>query len=118
MTDTIEQIQARCIDQISKLHEHYTDHHHQGKMHDHSCFISDVLADIRHYCDAYGIDYIDCDRRAAIHYHEEIMEAHITRRTLAQYIADYIMEEQARGNTTIDKWMVADAIEAYEGGAQ
>ena len=37
---------------------------------------------------------------------------------LASYIADYIMEEQARGNTTIDKWMVADAIEAYEGGAR
>ena len=35
----------------------------------------------------------------------------------AQYIADYLMEEQARGNTTIDKWVVLDAIQAYEGGA-
>lgn len=37
---------------------------------------------------------------------------------LAQYIANYIMEEMARGNTTVDKWMVLDAIEAFEGGAR
>jgi len=36
----------------------------------------------------------------------------------AAYIADYIMEEQARGNTTVDKWMVMDAISAYKGGAR
>jgi len=36
---------------------------------------------------------------------------------LASYIADYIAEEQARGNT-IDKWVIANAIEAYEGGAR
>jgi hypothetical protein len=117
MTDTIEQIQARCIDRISKLHDHYPDHHHHGKMHDHSCFISDVLADIRHYCDAYGINYSDRDRLGAIHYHEENMEAHIERPTLAQYIADYIAEERARGST-IDTWAIAQAIEAYEGGAR
>jgi hypothetical protein len=40
------------------------------------------------------------------------------RLSLAAYIADYIMEEQARGNTTVDKWMVSDAIEAYMGGAR
>ena len=40
------------------------------------------------------------------------------RLELAAYIADYVMEEQARGNTDIDKWMVADAIEAYLGGAR
>jgi hypothetical protein len=40
------------------------------------------------------------------------------RMKLAQYIADYVMEEQARGNTTVDKWMIADAIDAYEGGAE
>ena len=36
---------------------------------------------------------------------------------LAGYIADYIAEEQDRGNT-IDKWVIANAIEAYEGGAE
>jgi hypothetical protein len=36
---------------------------------------------------------------------------------LASYIADYIAEEQARGST-IDKWVIANAIEAYEGGAR
>jgi hypothetical protein len=40
------------------------------------------------------------------------------RLELAAYIADYVMEEQARGNTDIDKWMVSDAIEAYLGGAR
>lgn len=33
------------------------------------------------------------------------------------YIADYIMEEQARGNVAVDRWMVSDAIEAWKGGA-
>jgi hypothetical protein len=37
---------------------------------------------------------------------------------LSAYVADYIMEEQARGNTTVDKWMVMDAIAAYKGGAR
>jgi hypothetical protein len=37
---------------------------------------------------------------------------------LAEYIADYIAEERDRGNTDVDKWMVADAIEAYLGGAR
>jgi len=40
------------------------------------------------------------------------------RMKLAQYIADYINEELARGNTDIDKYMIADAIDAYEGGAE
>ena len=51
------------------------------------------------------------------------MEAIPTKKTvekhqLAKYIADYIMEEQARGNTTVDKWMVLEAIESFEGGAR
>ena len=37
---------------------------------------------------------------------------------MSGYIADYIAEEFERGNTEVDKWMVADAIEAYEGGAR
>ncbi len=40
------------------------------------------------------------------------------RLSLAEYIADYIAEERDRGNTNSDKWMVADAIEAYLGGAR
>lgn len=40
--------------------------------------------------------------------------------TLPQYIAAYIQEELSRGKTPadIDKWMIADAIKAYEGGAR
>ena len=36
----------------------------------------------------------------------------------ANYIANYIMEEMARGNTTVDKWMVMDAISSFKGGAR
>lgn len=36
---------------------------------------------------------------------------------LALYIAEYINEEIERGNTQVDKWMVLDALNAYEGGA-
>jgi hypothetical protein len=36
----------------------------------------------------------------------------------ANYIANYIMEEMARGNTTVDKWMVMDAISSFQGGAR
>lgn len=35
----------------------------------------------------------------------------------AAFIADYITEEIIRGNTHIDRWMILDAIEAYNGGA-
>lgn len=51
------------------------------------------------------------------------MEAIPTKKTvekhaLAKYIADYIMEEQSRGNVNVDKWMVLEAIESFEGGAR
>ena len=36
---------------------------------------------------------------------------------LAAYVADYLTEEQARGNAEIDKYLVRDAIDAYFGGA-
>ena len=36
---------------------------------------------------------------------------------LAVYVANYVMEEMARGNTTVDRWMILDAINAFEGGA-
>ena len=39
---------------------------------------------------------------------------------LAQYIATYIQEELSRGVSPNDigAWLIADAIEAYEGGAR
>jgi hypothetical protein len=37
---------------------------------------------------------------------------------LAAYIAAYINEEKARGNTDVTPWMVEAAIEAFEGGAR
>ena len=39
---------------------------------------------------------------------------------LSKYIATYIQEELNRGKTIsdIDKWMISDAIEAFEGGAR
>jgi hypothetical protein len=29
------------------------------------------LADLRHYCDAHGLDFADCDRRGHDHYTNE-----------------------------------------------
>jgi hypothetical protein len=52
---------------------------------------------------------------------EQVFAKHKSRTerlALAGYIADYIMEEQSRGNTTVDKFMVLEAIEAFEGGAR
>ena len=40
------------------------------------------------------------------------------RMALASYLVDYIFEEQSRGNACIDKWMISDAIEAWQGGAR
>lgn len=37
---------------------------------------------------------------------------------LAVYVAAYVMEEQARGNLEVDKWMISDAFDAYLGGAR
>jgi len=42
----------------------------------------------------------------------------IKKQALAQYIANYVMEEMTRGNTTVDRWMILDAINAFEGGAR
>jgi hypothetical protein len=39
------------------------------------------------------------------------------RQALAAYIADYVMEEQGRGNTDVDSYMIRDAVDAYFGGA-
>lgn len=44
--------------------------------------------------------------------------ARVERMRLASYIADYVMEEQSRGNLEVDKWMIADALDAYEGGTK
>lgn len=37
---------------------------------------------------------------------------------LAKYIADYVMEEQSRGNIEVHKYMIMDAMSAYKGGAR
>ena len=42
----------------------------------------------------------------------------VNQLALAAYIADYVMEEQARGNLEVDQWMISDAMEAYKGGAR
>ena len=38
----------------------------------------------------------------------------VETQALAKYIADYVMEEQSRGNLEVDKWMVMDAMSAYQ----
>jgi len=45
--------------------------------------------------------------------------AQVNTKDLAAYIADYIAEEMERNpfEFTIDRWLIANAIAAYEGGA-
>ena len=49
---------------------------------------------------------------------EVFRKLQVETEAFANYIANYIMEEMARGNTTVDKWMVMDAISAFQGGAR
>jgi hypothetical protein len=66
--------QAKACDIFAKLHEEYSDHHDQhGRIDNDSqpFFVSDLLADLRHYCDAHGLDFEDCDRRGHDHYTNE-----------------------------------------------
>lgn len=37
--------------------------------------------------------------------------------TLSQYISDYLNEEQERGNSEVTPELIAEAIDAYNGGA-
>ena len=43
----------------------------EGKMVCPSDFITDLLTDVRHYCDARGVDFAACDRSAYRHYANE-----------------------------------------------
>lgn len=36
-----------------------------------SQFVTDLLCDLRHYCDAMRIDFADCDSMGDMHYSEE-----------------------------------------------
>ena len=38
---------------------------------DPATLVADLLADLRHYCDAHNIDFADCDRRGRDHYTNE-----------------------------------------------
>jgi hypothetical protein len=49
---------------------------------------------------------------------ETIELNHADLTNLASYIADYIAEEQSRGNKTVDKHMIDSAIDAFLGGAK
>lgn len=40
------------------------------------------------------------------------------RLNLARYLLAYLEEERARGVRRADEWTIADAIEAWQGGAQ
>ena len=40
------------------------------------------------------------------------------RLNLARYLLAYLEEERARGVKRADEWTIADAIEAWQGGAE
>ena len=63
--------QARACDRVARIEPAYTDHHdaHGRIGHDsRAYFLADVLADLRHYCDAHGLDFAECDARGRGHY--------------------------------------------------
>jgi hypothetical protein len=71
MTQRIENMERAT--RICKLHDEYTDHHDErGTMTDHDSFVADVLADLRHYCDMYGLDFDDRNRLGAVYYEDEL----------------------------------------------
>ena len=49
---------------------------------------------------------------------ENYRRLQVETKAFAKYIADYVMEEQSRGNLEVDKYMIMDAISAYQGGAR
>jgi hypothetical protein len=58
---------------ISLLHPIYKDlHNNQGVLVDHEGFVSDLLADLRHYCDAHNLCFGDRDRLGHTHYQAEL----------------------------------------------
>ena len=70
--------QAQACNIFAKIQDQYTDHHSaNGQIlpADMPYFVSDLLADLRHFCDAYGIDFAECDSRAHGHYLSELETA-------------------------------------------
>lgn len=75
--NTTQTQQAKACDIFAKLQDTYTDHHDSnGRISagDMEFFVSDVLADLRHFCDAHGLDFACCDKRARGHYIAELSE--------------------------------------------
>jgi len=75
MTDTATQhpCNAARAKRIKLLYPAYADHHDdRGVLLGHHGFVADVLADLRHYCDAHGLDFADRDRVGRTHYVVEL----------------------------------------------
>ena len=75
--NTTQTQQAKACDIFAKLQDIYTDHHDaNGRIGavDMEFFVSDVLADLRHFCDAHGLDFADCDKRARGYYIADLSE--------------------------------------------
>ena len=49
---------------------------------------------------------------------KHIRRLQVETEALAKYIADYVMEEQSRGNIEVHKYMIMDAIASYKRGAR
>ena len=56
----------------SKAIKAFADETGLGKDDDVATAISDLLVDLRHACDAYGISFAECDHRARNHYVAEL----------------------------------------------
>lgn len=62
---------ARFVQRIEKVSPYEEGLDAEGNMVSPSEFITDLLTDIRHYCDARNVDFAGCDRSAYRHYAAE-----------------------------------------------
>lgn len=69
MTRTNKQ-QRQCASRVRKIARQYMNRVCDTK----PDFVTDLLADLRHYCDAEGVDFANQDRIAYGHYRVELKE--------------------------------------------
>ena len=61
----------------------------------------------------------DAANHEAVFYRfRERLNSERARLNLARYLLAYLEEERARGVKRADEWTIADAIEAWQGGAE
>ena len=64
----------RRADKIAELQSRYEPNCAITNSESAECYVTDLLADIRHYCDQHGVKFARADKAAYQHYSEEAQE--------------------------------------------